>query len=74
MKNRNPFQKKLKSHFFRQTWASQSGQGLTEYITLVLLVAVISIAAAQSLGKTIKKKIEMAERHIEGDISLEKKD
>jgi Flp pilus assembly pilin Flp len=50
----------------------QSGQGLTEYITLLLLVSIFSIAAAKTLGGTIKRKIEMAERHID-KISLEEK-
>ena len=50
---------------------NESGQGLTEYITLLLLVSIISIAAAQTLGSTIKRKIELAERHIKSDISLE---
>jgi Flp pilus assembly pilin Flp len=51
----------------------QSGQGLTEYITLLLLVSIFSIAAAQTLGKKIKDKIELATRHIESGITLEER-
>ena len=46
------------------------GQGLTEYIILLLLVTVVSIAAAKSLGGTIKKKMEMARSHILQDIRI----
>lgn len=53
------------------TLLDSSGQGLTEYLILILLIAVVSIAAAQSLGKTIKGKIELANRHVQKDISLE---
>jgi hypothetical protein len=45
---------------------SESGQGLTEYLVLLLLIAVISIGAARTLGNTIRGKLQMAERHIEG--------
>ena len=47
------------------------GQGLTEYLVLLLLISVISIAAVKSLGGTIKGKIELAQRHINSDISLD---
>ena len=49
---------------------NQSGQGLTEYITLLLLVSILSVAAAKTLGKTIRGKIEMAEGQISKHISL----
>ena len=49
------------------------GQGLTEYLVLLLLIAVISIGAARTLGSTIRGKLEMANRHIE-DVQLEKRD
>lgn len=52
--------------------SNNRGQGLTEYISLLLLVAILSIAAAKSLGGTIKSKIETAQRHIRSDLSLEK--
>lgn len=47
------------------TLKNETGQGLTEYLILMILIAVISIAAARTLGSTIKAKIEMAQRHIE---------
>lgn len=49
----------------------QKGQGLTEYITLLLLVSVCSIVAAKTLGGTIKSKIQEAQRHINTDMSLD---
>ena len=49
----------------------QSGQGLTEYITLLLLIAVISIGVTQTLGKRIKDKIREASEHINSEITLQ---
>ena len=49
---------------------NESGQGLSEYLILVLLIAVVSIAGVQSLGGTIKKKIKMARDHIHSDVVL----
>ena len=43
----------------------ESGQGLSEYLILVLLVAIVSITAARTFGGTLKKKLQLAERHLE---------
>ncbi len=43
---------------------NQSGQGLTEYITLLLLISVASIVAVRSLGHTVKDKIQRARQQI----------
>ncbi len=51
--------------------SNQSGQGLTEYLVLLLLVGVISISAVRVLGNTIKEKVQLAQRHIEKNIVLE---
>lgn len=48
---------------------NQQGQGLTEYIILLMLVSVISIAAVSTLGKTVKNKIEEANRKINSEVS-----
>jgi Flp pilus assembly pilin Flp len=45
------------------------GQGLTEYIVLLMLVSVISIAAVSTLGRTVKSKIEEANRAINAKVS-----
>jgi Flp pilus assembly pilin Flp len=50
---------------------NNQGQGLTEYITLVLLIAIVSIAATKTLGTRIKSKITEASDHINKEISLE---
>ena len=49
------------------------GQGLTEYLILVLLIAVTSIVAAKSLGSTIKAKLQLARSHINSDVTLQDK-
>jgi Flp pilus assembly pilin Flp len=49
----------------------QKGQGLTEYITLLLLVSVCSIAAAKTLGTTIKRNIQQARDHIDKGLTVE---
>ena len=48
------------------------GQGLTEYIVLLMLISVISIAAVSTLGRTVKSKIEEASRTINSDVSASK--
>ena len=50
---------------------NESGQGLTEYITLLLLIAVLSIGVTQTLGKRVKQKIEEASNQI-NSISIDK--
>lgn len=52
---------------------NQSGQGLTEYIMLVLLISVVSIAATKTLGTRVKSKIKEASDHINSDITLEER-
>ncbi len=44
--------------------ASQSGQGLTEYLILMVLISLVSIAAVKSLGGTIQGKIELIRDNI----------
>jgi Flp pilus assembly pilin Flp len=41
------------------------GQGMTEYLVLLMLVAVSSIAVVASLGKSIRGKITEARKQIE---------
>ncbi len=43
---------------------SEAGQGLTEYLILLVLISLVSIAAVRSLGSTIQRKIQMAREHI----------
>ena len=57
----------------RNIIANRQGQGLTEYLVLLLLIAVISISAVKVLGGTIRDKIQLAQRHIEKDITLEER-
>lgn|GEM_PF-3512736 len=64
----NPFQtpSPIDSHRHPRTCSSspdlpasdRSGQGLSEYMILAMLIVVISIAATKSLGNTIKSKLE----------------
>jgi len=42
----------------------QEGQGLTEYLILMVLISLVSIAAVKSLGGTIQRKLQMAREHI----------
>jgi Flp pilus assembly pilin Flp len=49
----------------------QLGQGLSEYLILVVLIAVTSIAAVQSLGKLVKEKIQTARRHINSGVVID---
>jgi Flp pilus assembly pilin Flp len=43
---------------------NERGQGLTEYIVLMMLICVVSIATVATLGKTVRRKISEAEKQI----------
>lgn len=55
----------------KHLWRNEAGQGLTEYLILVVLIAVISITATRSLGRTIKDKIQTARQHIDRDVGFD---
>ncbi len=42
----------------------EAGQGLTEYLILMVLISLVSIAAVKSLGGTIQGKIELIRDNI----------
>ncbi len=44
---------------------NESGQGLTEYLVLLILIALISVAGVQTMGGTIKRKFVTANSHID---------
>ena len=43
---------------------TQNGQALTEYLILLILIAVVSIAATTSLGTTVRTKLQLAREKI----------
>lgn len=49
---------------FKYRPLDEKGQGLTEYMILLMLIALVSIVAAKNLGTTVKKKITEAEANI----------
>ncbi len=49
----------------------QRGQGLTEYLMLVILISVISISAVKGFGGMVEDKIKRAKDHIRKDVSFE---
>jgi Flp pilus assembly pilin Flp len=53
---------------FRRYLKSKSGQGMSEYLILVVLIAVGSIAATKTLGATVKGKLEMINRQIDSEV------
>jgi Flp pilus assembly pilin Flp len=50
---------------------SERGQGLTEYLILLMLVCVVSIAAVQSLGKEVKTKIQKVKEKINQEVTID---
>ena len=50
---------------------NERGQGLTEYLILMLLISVVCIASAKTLGTTVRKKIQEARAHIDSDIVIQ---
>ncbi len=50
---------------------NQKGQGLTEYLILLLLISVASIAATKALGGVVKEKLQEARNHINSEVVLQ---
>ena len=48
----------------------QKGQGLTEYMTLLVLISLVSIAAVKTLGRDLRDKIKTAHSHIKKDLNF----
>lgn len=49
---------------------NRHGQGLTEYLILVVLIAVVCIGAAKTFGTTLQGKIELAQRRVKAEVGL----
>lgn len=47
-----------------------SGQGLTEYLILLVLVAVLSIGVVKALGERIKTRFDQSKEKIEKDVNV----
>ena len=54
------------------TILNNRGQGLTEYLVLLILISVISIGAVTTLGKTIQGKLKEAKDQINKVSAYEK--
>lgn len=48
---------------------SQRGQGMTEYILIVALIAVVAIAAVKMFGKNVKSGFENASNQVGGAVN-----
>jgi Flp pilus assembly pilin Flp len=44
---------------------NESGQGMSEYLILVMLISVASIAASRSVGKTVSGKLKQIHSSLE---------
>jgi Flp pilus assembly pilin Flp len=49
----------------KKYWKNSQGQGMSEYLILVMLIAVGSIAATQSLGTTVFKKLKQIQQKVQ---------
>ncbi|HVZ80579.1 MAG TPA: Flp family type IVb pilin [bacterium] len=47
----------------------QKGQGMTEYILIVALIAVVAIAAVKMFGKNVKSGFENASQQVGGAVA-----
>lgn len=45
------------------------GQGLAEYLILLMLVAIVSITATKSLGNLIRQKLQQARAEINREVT-----
>lgn len=50
---------------------NEIGQGLTEYMILVMLVAIVCIGVTKQLGDKVKNRIDYAKSKIVEDINID---
>ncbi len=50
----------------KQQFKSNSGQGMSEYMILVLLIAVGSIAGVTHFGKSVNSKLKTIQQKVQG--------
>jgi pilus assembly protein Flp/PilA len=48
-------------------WSDESGQGMTEYILIIALIAVVCVVAIKAFGAQIKDLISRSTRKIKDD-------
>lgn len=48
---------------------SESGQGLTEYLILLMLVAIVSVGATRSLGHVLRDKLQQARNELNREVT-----
>jgi hypothetical protein len=52
---------------------NRRGQGLTEYLILLILVAVVAIGVTRELGRTVANKIEIAKKRISSEVDYRRR-
>lgn len=57
-------------NFLKSRAHDTSGQGLSEYIILLMLVSVVCIGVTQTLGNVIKSKIKQARAEISSKVTF----
>ncbi len=50
---------------------NRSGQALSEYLILTLLIATASIIAVQSIGKSVFNKLNLIQDNIQREVTIE---
>lgn len=62
----------MKEFRWKFCMSNESGQSLTEYLILMLLVAVVSIAGVKTMGSTIRTKIDSVRKAIHEDVDVQR--
>ena len=50
----------------KRYWKNKQGQGMSEYLILVMLIAIASIAATQTVGSAVKNRLNIVHQKIQG--------
>lgn len=56
----------------KRYWMDRKGQGMSEYLILVMLVAVAAITATTSVGRTVLGKLNQIHNSIENTVTLDR--
>ena len=70
MKNqtKNPVETK---ELIKRSLKNKQGQGMSEYLILMVLICVASITASTTLGKTVIRKLTLVNNKLEHEVTME---
>jgi hypothetical protein len=54
----------------KMKYLNTAGQGLVEYLILLLLISIVSLVTVKAMGTIIKNKLELAKDNISREVTI----